>query len=361
MHPKRPLAALFISLLFTACTNIPTQAPVTTQAPPTTFPPTSAPPTQSEILPTRPPTSQAAPALDLSQAWAYGGLVVGTVDGPNTLGSLLMPEVFKFPDGVYRLYFNRSEGPGQDSIAYAESLDAVTWEFKGTIFTSDSDPAAPFYIMGGPRLVALPNGQYRMYFRAAPAHTQGTPPLYQTYSALSPDGVNFTLEAGVRISIAPADPNSPFSLAGHGAFFTLPDGTFGTILSADPVGVRGPSDLFLGFSKDGLTWGDFTLLYEDLHDPVVIKQHDQYYVFATLLDKATYVGVSSDGRTWPALAGLMALTFYDEAQADVSAHVGDVGALIAPNNEIWLLSNWNKERRPGAVSTAIAWFRPLNK
>lgn len=95
-------------------------------------------------------------ATDLSTIWDYGGIAVGTIDGPNTLGSLLMPDVI------------------------------------------------------------------------------------------------FTVEDGVRISISPDDPSSPFTLAGHGAFYRVVDGGYVGIIGADPLNAQGPSDLC---SSGALTTG----------------------------------------------------------------------------------------------------------
>jgi hypothetical protein len=40
--------------------------------------------------------------------------------------------------------------------------------------------------------------------------------------------------------------------------------------------------------------------------------------------------------------------------------VGDVGAYVAPDGEIWILSNWGRVQERGSVSTAIARFVPEN-
>lgn len=292
--------------------------------------------------------------------WQYGGIAVGTVDGPNQLGSLLMPDILRFADGTYRMYFNRSQGPGRDAIELAESRDGgATWQLKGTVLSGRSDAMDPFYIIGGARVIALADGRYRMYFRASPAHEQGQPPLYKIYSAISSDGIQFSLETGVRLDIHPDDPKSPFTLAGHGAFYRTPDGKFAAVISADPIRVRpGPSDLFLCLSLDGLAWGNCRALYQGFHDPVVIWRDGRYHLYANHLQNGVYHGSSQDGVTWPEAANLTPLKFLDQNGKDVSAHVGDIGAVIAPDGELRLFSNWSREPRPGVVSTAIAYFRP---
>jgi hypothetical protein len=302
----------------------------------------------------------------LSAVWKWGGLAVGTTDPPPPGGppptpqSLLMAEVIARPQGGFRMFYNLSRGAGREWIAYADSDDGESWTVRGEVLESDTQPTDPRYVMGGARVVRLRDGRYRMYLRASPEHRAGEPPRYKIYSALSADGEHFSMEPGVRIDISPDDPSSPLVLAGHGAFYGLPDGRFAGIISANPVGDRGPSDLFICQSADGLSWAGCTRLYDDFHDPVVVKRGGTYYLIAKLLDQATYYGMSSDGINWPSRDGLMRLSFFDAESRDVSGHVGDVGAFVAPDGEIWMLSNWGRVQDRGSVSTAIARFVPEN-
>jgi hypothetical protein len=300
-----------------------------------------------------------APLVELPTTWNFDRVVVGSVaEPPYPLGTVLMAEVWPKPSGGYRLFFNHSTAPGQDAVGYADSADAATWTYLGDVLSGSADPASPFYIFGGARVVPAMGG-YRMYLRASPQVPQGQPPKYQIYSAFSSDGLSFTMESGVRIPINTTDPTSPFSLAGHGAFYVLPDGRYAAFISADPVGQPGPSDLYWAVSNDGVTWGGYTLMYPDYHDPVVIKRNGQYYLVANWLAQGAFYGASADGVTWPAPSGLQYLNFYDAQGVDVSDDVGDIGAMIAPNGQdLWLLSNWGRQQQPGAMSSAIALFKP---
>lgn len=363
----RVLPSLCLTITFglltlgVACTPSPASPAPTSEAAATPLSPTAAP-----VVAVTPTVTMNLPVVvntlltPLPTAWDFDRIVVGEAgDPPYEMGTVLMAEVLSLPAGGYRLFFNYSTGPGQDHIGYADSADGATWNFLGDVLQGSADPASPFFVFGGPRVVPLPGGGYRMYLRASPQVPQGQPPQYQIYSAISTDGVSFTMESGVRIPINTTDPNSPFSLAGHGAFYVLPDGRYAAFISADPVGQPGPSDLFWAVSTDGLTWGGYILMYPDFHDPVVIKRQGHYYMFGKLLAQGLYYGTSADGIAWPQTSNLQYLNFYDAQGADVSDDVGDVGAMLAPDGQtLWLLSNWGRDQQPGALSSAIALFKP---
>ncbi len=306
-----------------------------------------------------PQSTQAA--LGIATHWKLDRLLLGTlVDQDNVLGSLLMPDVIKFPDGTYRMYFNQSKGPGKDVIAWASSPDGRTWTYEGSLLKGSQKKLHRFYILGGARVVKLKKNVYRMYFRAAPAELPNQRPAYKVYSAISKDnGEHFKIESGIRVNIAPDDPSSPFTLAGHGTFFKDKQRHWTAIISADSNPYRNkPSDLYIGHSSDGLEWHDWSLLYENFHDPDVVRYQGVYYIVATLMDQATYVGTSLDGNTWTAQAELTTLQFENKKGKDVSAAIGDVGLFVMPNGKLRILSNWSAKLKPGATSTAIAGFKP---
>jgi hypothetical protein len=103
--------------------------------------------------------------------------------------------VLPTPDGGYRLYY--PEDPmlvndlGAPSIKSAFSADGLT-------FTSEPGERLTYsgagYEVDGlrdPRIVPLPDGRYRMYYRVG-----GSPPVL--LSAVSADGLTWTREGGVR-------------------------------------------------------------------------------------------------------------------------------------------------------------------
>ncbi|MBI3985552.1 MAG: hypothetical protein HY343_01415 [Lentisphaerae bacterium] len=293
----------------------------------------------------------------LPTVWDYKTLCVGRYNtGTGTVGTV-MSDVIRLSNGTYRLYFNRSGGPSNEHISVAYSSNGLGWTYGGDLVDSSPDPTNAFFSIGGPRVLALSNGTYRMYVRATPDHGNQAA-QYRTYSFISTNSLSFTQEPGIRIPIATDDPASPFSLAGHGAYFQLSNGTFACIISANATNDPAASDLFLGLSPDGLTWGDFRLLYTDFHDPVVFRFNNQFYFIAKYLREAICVGSSSDGTNWPSESSLVELNFYAADGTNITEFIGDVGAAVSPEGEIWVFSNWIPERRHDAGSIALARFDP---
>lgn len=121
------------------------------------------------------------------------------------------------------------------------------------------------------------------------------------------------------VNTSPDDPSSPFTLAGQATYYQLNDGSYAGIVSAEVGGT--------------------------------------YYFFATLLNEGVYAATSTDGFAWPSRSQLTRLTFYDSSGTDVTLASVTLARWIAPNGQIWLLSNWNgHQARP--LSTAIAIFAP---
>lgn len=293
-----------------------------------------------------PPASSPLPSP--VETWQLSSYLIGrTSHVDEGQGTVLMPNVIRRPDGTWRMYYNLSQ-KDDDRIRYADSSDLNTFVAQGTsLRTSASDEA----LLGGSSVVRLPDGRWRMYFRASPRVDSG-PPQYSIRSAVSTDGGEFTRE-GVRIGI---DAASQFELVGHGSVYELPAGGYGLIFSGNLKGDKSASDLFLATSTDGLSWGNFKLLYDGWHDPTVVKHEGRYYMYANYLASGTGRALSTDGVTWPAAPD--AVQFVDEAGArfGLGKGIGDVGAL-STSEGLRLFSNFQSlgEGVGGPTTDIVGW------
>lgn len=109
----------------------------------------------------------------------------------GTVGDLLM----YFPS------FEEKPGPGEENIAYSRSNDnGKTWSERAFITMDDQMNAGAAV---DPSLVQLEDGRLRMYFFGSeitagdPAKLEGN---HVIYSAVSEDGVHFTVEEGQRFA-----------------------------------------------------------------------------------------------------------------------------------------------------------------
>lgn len=256
-----------------------------------------------------------------------------------------MSEVIQLPDSSYRMYVNVFATFGKQCIGYANSTDAINFNFVDTCFCGPSDTTARNFITGGPSIIKLLGGGYRMYYRTT---QKITPAMYHVRSAYSTDGITFTQE-GIRIDIQPYDPTSDFTLIGHGTYWQYPDSTFGGIFSGNPdTSIVQPSSLIYTSSADGLTWGNFDFLYQGHHDPIVLKKNNQYILYAMNLSKYMATAVSNDGISWPASTD--SVSFIDTVNAPMliggTKRIGDVGGIVMPNNEIFLYTNFGTTTGP---------------
>ncbi len=283
------------------------------------------------------------------QDYSIGQNVAGFPGGiANTIPT--MAEVIQLPDSTYRMYFNSQWNLGvKHCISYAESPDAINWTVIDTSFCGSTDTLQRNFIIGGPSVVKLSSGQYRMYYRCTQKYPSGGTPQYHVRSAISSDGINFTQE-GIRIDIKPFQPTSPFYLVGHGSYYKLSDGTFAGIFSANPdtSTLSAPSSLIHGTSADGLTWGNYTFLYSKHHDPIVVEKNGDYYMYGMNLAKYMVKAVSTDGLTWPVTAD--SVYFIDTLNLPMivggTKQIGDVGGIVMPDNEIFLYTNYGTTTGP---------------
>jgi hypothetical protein len=263
---------------------------------------------------------------------------------PSSIGGIIMPEVVALPNGTYRMYFGaqRASDGGMD-IWYADSPDAITFTIGGVVLSGTTDPCDPEFTVTGASLVHLPDGRWRVYYQARPAGPPNLPACpksqFQTYSAISTDGLTFTRE-GVRI--AQRDPSLPFEAAAHTRVLLLDDGTFAAYVSA-----AGPvTGLFLLTSGDGLNFGSPQLLLGPAgHDPYVVKISGRYILYVDVwspnsqqpASPTALILTSSDGLNWSVES---TATFLD-LHGTVSPFPpnGDIGGVVLPDGTLRLFSD----------------------
>lgn len=273
-----------------------------------------------------------------SETWDFQGFAVGdsTTGGANTTEAS-MPDVIKIGN-LYYMYFGQG-GAGSCVIKYATSPDLTHWTIQGTVLTGGTSPSDREYYMGGPRVVKLSNGQYRMFYRACESFTSEPP--YHCRSAISNDGINFTKE-GIRMDIRQHLPSSYFKRVAHSAFFKDANGTMRAILTgADTTLTGGPDRLyFASSSDDGLTWSNFSPFFNNAHDPVVVKDSmGTYHLYCSYLVSGFKKFVSSDGISWQANPD--SVYFYKNGSMlteSSSPSIADLGGCVDSSGNIVIFS-----------------------
>ncbi|MFN3532342.1 MAG: MopE-related protein [Candidatus Brocadia sp.] len=255
-------------------------------------------------------------AVEVTYTWKFEKYAVGqnaTGDANDASVGVMMPDIIQLPDGTYRMYYGAVPPETLPSgartvIKSATSTDGINWtveEGYRLIGDGDGDDGpdgipANEGVISGPRVVRLSDGTFRMYYQAS---TQGTmPPDFRVKSATSADGINWARE-GTRIDINyPNGGSNQFSLAGHCYVIRFADDDYVILISANyGKDAFKPSDLVIGTSSDGLTFANFSILYEQGHDPYVLKLADGsgYRLFYGLLLERQRTALSVDGKNWP--------------------------------------------------------------
>lgn len=289
-----------------------------------------------------------APAQPATERWVLQGYAVGAQPS-NESGMVSMSEILLLDSGQYRMFYGTG-GPSGSAIKYAESPDCVNWTVKGTVLSGATERTDREYSINGPSVLKLPDGRWRMFYQSGPDMVQGEELKFHVRSAISTDGVNFTRE-GVAIEISSVDPSAPFKFAGHGTYYIAADGTYVAIVSAHYKDEMGPSEIVLGTGTDGRTFGNWQRLYEDWHDPIVVRNDSGYRMYLTYLLEKTGLATSVDGLHWTATP--TTITFVDgqnNALTEQNPGVGDFGAVYLANGTLRVFSNY------GTPSTDIAWF-----
>jgi len=309
----------------------------------------------------------------------------GVVLGPLADAPAYFPEEAAMSDvqrvgGQYIMYYNTRAAGNRSVIAYATSPDLLTWTVGQAIFTGSANPADRDFILGGPRVVKLPSGRYRMYYRCGPQFTPPQEPAYHIRSAISDDGLTFVSE-GIRIEIKEHDASSFFNHVGHSAFYVNDEGNVAALLTGKDTSDQrpGPDRIYQAVSQDGgLTFTDFVRRYEGCHDPVVVKDSTgTYRAFFTYLNVGFRTASSSDGADWPPTADTLLMRQDEVALDELNfPKLADIGACVDASGAVTLFSNYaarpgpwsvarfqrsgatGMEPRPAQISSALTWPNP---
>lgn len=218
--------------------------------------------------------------------WATRLVLATSSDGQTfthtnvSLGDQLgVPDMMVDREGHPRIYYI-DYGNG-NLIAVAINTGANAWIYKRVNIEGASGKPEPV----DPTVVLLSDGRYRLYYMHA---VSGLPSIY---SAISPDGINFTLEEGIRFSAGANQPVfDPMVLqtADGWLLWTGPDGKY-TATSSDGLNFTSTGE----FKVDGvpfMTWSAVALPGEG------------YRLFGNLAGDGHEPGIrsafSTDGKTW---------------------------------------------------------------
>lgn len=146
------------------------------------------------------------------------------------------PTIVKLEDGRYRMYYKVELDMDTHVIHSAVSNDGLSWVKEGLRFQNMDAPCHGWTSV--PDAVRLPDGRVRIYFVCDKM-------LNAVASIISHDGLNFTLEEGLRLERA-VDPN----------VIRLPDGSYRMFYATAPEGlpVVPPNRIYTARSRDGLDW-----------------------------------------------------------------------------------------------------------
>ncbi|MBI3136269.1 MAG: T9SS type A sorting domain-containing protein [Bacteroidetes bacterium] len=295
-----------------------------------------------------------------TEQWQFQGYSIGAdASGAAYAPMGAMPDVVRI-NSTYYMYYIAKYGSA-NAIWYASSPDMINWTVEDTIMTASLDPANRIYNLGGPGILKLANGDYRLFYRTSQDVTFPDEPLFHIRSMISSDGIHFTHE-GIRVEIQPYQADSYFKSASHPAVYKDMNGDTKAIITGrdSTMDIGSPAGLYTASSADeGLTWTDFAPLYEKCHDPVVILDSAGiYHMYTSYLGTSHREAVSTDGINWPVTADSMAMKqgaiLLDEGSTTYV--IADLGAAVKSNGEIVLYSNY-KPLGPGAwVDIAYYYF-----
>lgn len=275
------------------------------------------------------------------QTYEYQGFSVGSsLSGSSYFPRAMMPEIIH-TGTEYIMYFGYGS-PIENFIMYATSDDMTTWEVGDTVLVGSSDTTNREFIIGGPRVIQLPSGQYRMFYRASQKYT--TAPYYHMRSAISNDGKSFT-EEGICIENNTYDPNSFFKHVGHSEFYYDAGNNLRAFLTAKDTTMltNQPDNIYTAESSDGgLSWSNFVSKYAQCHDPVIVRDSSQNYrAYFTYLDTEFHTVSSSNGASWPSSADNLTMMQGGNVITESSSpiKIADLGAGVNASGEIVIFSN----------------------
>lgn len=291
------------------------------------------------------------------EQWTLQGYSIGTNQTGGAYCAMgAMPDIANI-DGTYFMYYVAKYGT-QNAIWYATSPDMINWTVEDTIMTASTDPANRIYDLGGPGLLKLNDGTYRLYYRTSQAVTFPDQPLFHIRSMTSSDGINFVHE-GIRVECQPYQPDSYFLSASHPAIYRDDAGDIRAFITGrdSTMSLSDPARLYIASSPDeGLTFENFVPVHNGCHDPVVIMDSlGTYHMYVSYFGSGYREMTSPDGITWPAQLDTMYIYESGSLITEDSSpnSIADLGSGVLPNGAIMLFSNY--KTAPGAW-TNIAYY-----
>ncbi len=180
--------------------------------------------------------------------WAHDPGVRIDVHPPHVSERALCPDVVPMPEGGYRMYYEARSPDAPTAILSATSTDGLDWDLEAGVRIADGE-----WSYGTPRCVYFPTDRgltYRLYFHhySFPLNS-GLDAQNHIVSAVSHDGLEFEFEPGIRV----AQETGRESYAVYAPdVVRLGDGTFRMYYAAWGEGIDG--GVFTAVSKDGLDW-----------------------------------------------------------------------------------------------------------
>ena len=123
------------------------------------------------------------------------------IGGPSGCVNIGVPEILQLPDGLLRMYYSCSRvlATTGGEILSATSSNGLDWtQDPGVRIAPGAESTGG---LDNPHIQILPDGTYRMFYGAFVIADHPYPGL--TFSARSTDGLNWTVEPGVRLSTGP--------------------------------------------------------------------------------------------------------------------------------------------------------------
>jgi len=306
-----------------------------------------------------------------SYTWKFDRYAVG----PSATGaayddviSAAMPQIIKLANGTYRMYygvrFRTLVSGAKTAIKSATSSDGLTWTVESgyrLLGDGDGDSGSDGIpnneeLISAADVVQLSNGTYRMYYQAQTETAM--PPDFRVKSATSDNGLDWDRE-GTVIDIENGSQNpTAFSVAAQTDVLRFSDTDYVILLSANyQKAAAQPSDLVKGTSTDGRNFSGWSVLYQDGHDPGIVKLENGsgYWMFYGYLTERQRVAFSSDGKSWPTASGTTETIQLNAAGTEVK----EVSSTESPadrcalemNGKIWLYVNWG---------TSVGLLKPVS-
>ena len=168
------------------------------------------------------------------------------------------PRILPLEEGGWRLYW----GTGSE-IYSATSEDGLQFTLESDLRFDLSEHGNDLLSesIGGPSIVALPDGGYRMYYSNG-IMGHGVLPASRVLSATSPDGLTWTADPGYRFGSL--DLNDAANRTDHPSVRYNEDGDYTVYFFRQ-------KEIWTARSNDGLTWNDFASTGLWMNDPDIFE------------------------------------------------------------------------------------------